>query len=199
MNEEEKRLAEESGENCGAAHCADVEKMTAEQQLLTHFLGCIADRRALRGSGSPQMEPIFSQLVRDFKDHSAYYLLLHPGPYFDRIKVSPNDLVGIFCTLKVLAHFTEKSFAAYLQKCLALAPSGHEPEFLLYGLWLLGYSDIGEWEEGKPEYQAIYERSLVKKYAAIERFWSGGEIPEQPFGNKQPARFVRDWLEHRRS
>ncbi len=167
----------------------------AEQKWLVRFLGCIAEDGISQERDVSERDSVFSRLVSGFSTHSPYYLLLHPGPYFDRIEVSPNAFARIFCTLRVLAHFTKKSFTAYLQKCRALAPSGREEDFLLYGLWLLGYSDIGEWAEGKPEYQQIHERCLVKKYAAIERFWAGGGIPEQPFGNDQLARFVQDWLE----
>ena len=223
------RQAERDNDNYDVPNYADT-SMSAEQKLLTHFLGYITNRQISYKLVFSKLDFIFSQLVFDFNTHSPYYLLLNPGPYFDCnddcfkavrpmddraqykddkhlknekwIKVSsrffPNDFVGIFCTLKILAHFTEKSFSAYIQKCLALAPSGRETEFLLYGLWLLGYSDIGQWKKGQLEYQLIYDRCLVKKYRKVECFFAGGGVPKgfrkERLKSKRLTCFVRDLL-----
>ena len=216
--------------------------MSAEQKLLTHFLGYITNRQISYKFVFAKLDFIFSQMVSDFDTHPAYDLLLDPGKYFDhegdgknkkggfkacrlmddqaqywedkrlrgeQITASsrffPTDFVGIFCALEVLAHFTGKSFAAYIRKCLALAAPEREMEYLLYGLWLLGYSDIGQWKTEDLDPKAIQDRCLVRKYAAIGSFFDGGGIPEsfrkELYKNKRLTCFVRDLLkcEHFRS
>ena len=107
----------------------------------------------------------------------------------------PNDVVGIFCTLKVLTHFTEKSFSVYIRKCLSLATSEHEMEFLLYGLWLLGYS-TGQWKKNDLDYQKIYDRCLKQRFDAVKNFFDGGGVPvtfrKERYKCKRLTCFVRD-------
>ena len=98
----------------------------------------------------------------------------------------PNDVVGIFCTLKVLAHFTEKNFSDYIKKSLSLAT----PE---------------QWKNEDLDHQKIYDRCIVKKYDAIKKFYDGGGIPEtfrkERYKSKRLTCFVRDLFkcEHYRS
>ena len=109
----------------------------------------------------------------------------------------PNDFVGIFCTLKVLEEFAEKNFTKYILKCLSLATPRHDLEFLLYGLWLLGYS-TGRWEKEDLDYQKIYERCLKPKFDAINSFFNGGGVPKtfrkERYKSKRLTCFVRDLL-----
>ena len=113
----------------------------------------------------------------------------------------PNDFVGIFCTLKVLEEFTEKSFSNYILKCLSLTTPGQEPghemEFLLYGLWLLGYS-TGRWEKEDLDEQKIYDRCIKQKFDVITNFFNGAGVPKtfrkERYKSKRLTCFVRDLL-----
>ena len=161
-----------------------------------------------------------------YSGSTADNLLLNPGTYIDRedgamkgfkacrmdsqaqysiplqepIKASsrffPEDFVGIFCTLEILAKFTEKSFSKYIQTCLSKATTGHEMEFLLYGLWLLGYSN-GRWKKEDLDRQYI-DPCLDKKFRAIETFFDKRVIPasfrEERYKSKRLTCFVRDLL-----
>lgn len=111
----------------------------------------------------------------------------------------PVDAAAIFCTLKSLSYFSNKSLSAYMNLFLERAAEGRELESLLYGLWLLGYSNIGRWKKEELNHQAIFERCYLPKKEAIENYlFKNKGIPQtfrkQRFSIKRLTCFVRDLL-----
>ena len=123
----------------------------------------------------------------------------------------PNDFVAIYCALKILEERFEKSFFNYIEKCLEKAKHNNknEMECLLYGLWLLGYSDIGQWKkddkDNKNNKPVITDKEAIKKKAEykcdcdkVNHFLQNGEVQKdfekELFKSKRLICFVRDLL-----
>jgi len=171
----------------------------ADQNALTYFLKVIT-------GGKTDERHKLALLVRDWQTSSAYSLLLRPGGYsfsetgdysLDREKF-PSNVVSVLCTLKILVHFFEKSFFTCIQRILTVAPNEKELESLLYGLWLLGYYDIGSWKSGELSYQIIFDRCLSQKYNAFSDFLADKGVPatlaKEQFYSSPLIRFARDLL-----